>query len=145
MLCLSAALRTWVRREGIHASEKAIPFGRDLTIAISLVGYIGANSSTQERAKEELARAGRAHSGVVSALDVALSAEKSHCQDLRARLERQARHHEAALDEAEQRLLNTQQELDKVRAKGRGAQVEEVPLLSKGAIGGLACGSAMIS
>ncbi|CAM9302587.1 unnamed protein product [Scytosiphon promiscuus] len=69
----------------------------------------------RERAKEELARAARAHGGVVSALEAALTAEKSHCQDLRTRLERQTRQHEAALGEGEQRLLSTQQELDKAQ------------------------------
>lgn len=88
-------------------------------------------SSRQERTKEELARAARAHSGVVSALEVALSAEKSHCKDVRTRFERQVRQHEANLGEAEQRLLNTQQELDKVRANGRGAKGQEVSPLQE--------------
>lgn len=73
----------------------------------------------QERAKEELARAARAHSGTVSALEATLAAEKGHCQDIRMRLERQTREHQAALAETDQRLLHTQEELDKVRANER--------------------------
>ncbi|CAM9362196.1 unnamed protein product, partial [Pylaiella littoralis] len=69
----------------------------------------------RERAKEELARAARAHSGTVSALKATLAAEKSHCQDIRMRLERQTREHQAALAEADQKLLQTQEELDKVQ------------------------------
>lgn len=71
--------------------------------------------SRQERAKEELARAARAHNGAVVALEATLAAEKSHCQDIRMRLERQTREHQVALAEADQRLLQTQEELDKVR------------------------------
>lgn len=72
--------------------------------------------SRQERAKEELARAARAHNGAVAALQATLAAEKSRCQDIRTRLERQTREHQVALAEADLRLLQTQEELDKVRA-----------------------------
>lgn len=81
--------------------------------------------SRQERAKEELARATRAHNGAVAALEATLAAEKSHCQDLRVRLERQTREHQVALAEADQRLLHTQEELDKVRTNEGEGRVEE--------------------
>lgn len=81
--------------------------------------------SRQERAKEELARAARAHNGAVAALEATLAAEKSHCQDLRVRLERQTREHQVALAEADQRLLHTQEELDKVRTNEGEGGVEE--------------------
>ncbi|CAB1113082.1 unnamed protein product [Ectocarpus sp. CCAP 1310/34] len=76
----------------------------------------------QERAKQELARAARAHSGIVSALEVTLAAEKSHCQDLRLKLERQTREHQVALADVDQRLLQTQQELDEAQQALEQAQ-----------------------
>ncbi|CAM9946286.1 unnamed protein product [Ectocarpus sp. 12 AP-2014] len=76
----------------------------------------------RERAKQELARAARAHSGIVSALEVTLAAEKSHCQDLRLKLERQTREHQVALADVDQRLLQTQQELDKAQQALEQAQ-----------------------
>ncbi|CAM9516260.1 unnamed protein product [Ectocarpus sp. 4 AP-2014] len=76
----------------------------------------------RERAKQELARAARAHSGIVSALEVTLAAEKSHCQDLRLKLERQTREHQVALADVDQRLLQTQQELDEAQQALEQAQ-----------------------
>ncbi|CAM9091191.1 unnamed protein product [Ectocarpus fasciculatus] len=76
----------------------------------------------RERAKQELARAARAHSGVVSALEATLAAEKSHCQDLRLKLERQTREHQVALADVDQRLLQTQQELDEAQQALEQAQ-----------------------
>lgn len=93
----------------------------------------------QERAKEELARAARAHSGTVSALEATLAAEKNHCQDIRMRLERQTREHQAALAEADQRLLQTQEELDKVRVKKRRQRGKGTRLLQENALDELAC------
>lgn len=54
------------------------------------------------------------------------------------RLERQTREHQAALAEADQRLLQTQEELDKVRTNGRRRGVEgEIP--QESALDDLAC------
>lgn len=93
----------------------------------------------QERAKEELARAARAHNGTVSALEATLAAEKSHCQDIRMRLERQTREHQAALAEADQRLLQTQEELDKVIVNKRRQSGKEARLLQEDALHELVC------
>lgn len=69
----------------------------------------------QERAEEELARAVRAHKMATSALESKLGAERSRCQDLRVRLERQTYKHHLLLAESNERMLHTQQQLDKVR------------------------------
>lgn len=65
--------------------------------------------------KEEIARASRAHSVAMATVEASLKAERSRCQDIRVRLERQTREHQVALTNAEERLLHNQQELDKVR------------------------------
>lgn len=68
----------------------------------------------QEQAKEEMARVDRAHKTAMAAVEATLRAEKSRCQDLRARVERQAREHQLSLAEANKQMLQTQQQLDKV-------------------------------
>lgn len=50
----------------------------------------------------------------MTALEATLETERSRCHDLRMRLERQTREHHLAMTEADQRLLHTQQELEKV-------------------------------
>lgn len=71
-------------------------------------------SVRQEHAKEELARAVRAHKTATTALEATWAAEKSRCQDLRVRLERQTHEHQLSLTESDERMLHTQQQLDKV-------------------------------
>lgn len=48
------------------------------------------------------------------------------------RLERQTREHQAALAEADQKLLQTQEELDKVRANGRSRGKGQSAVKEKG-------------
>lgn len=84
------------------------------------ISHVGARwcRSKQERskAKEEAARASRAHSVAMATVEATLKAERIRCQDMRVRLERQTREHQVALTNAEERLLHNQQELDKVRS-----------------------------
>lgn len=56
----------------------------------------------------------------MAAVEATLNAERARCQEFRMRLERQTHEHQVALTNAEERLLNTHQELDKVRASWPG-------------------------
>lgn len=63
--------------------------------------------------EEELARAARTSKAAMASVHASLDTEKSRCQDLRLRLERQAREHHLLLTDANQRFLHSRQELDK--------------------------------
>ena len=83
----------------------------------------------QKWAQDEAAQVEQDHRSAVVALEAALEVERNRCKDLRTRLDRQMREHQTVLTDSEQKLLQTQQDLDKVRAI-YGSNSDDAGLLS---------------